>query len=99
MLLWFVLAADSTGVPGLSVLSGSILGIVLLLSLFGWVWFKPAVDDLKDRTAKAEQQRDDLIKVYEVQVIPVLKEVQEKVIPLLQDIKADIREDRLRRDR
>lgn len=77
----------SEAIPGLSLLSSSVLGLVIILALFGWVWFKPAVEELKERAEKAERQRDDLIKTYEDEIIPVLRDVSEQVLPTLADTK------------
>lgn len=90
-----MLAAE--GVPGLDVLGGSVLGIVLLLLLLGWLWAKPAVDNLKERAEKAEAQRDALIDTYQGVVIPALTEantgtsravaVIEEVRPLMVEVR------------
>jgi hypothetical protein len=79
-------SADGSGgeaIPGLSYLSSTALGIIILLALFGWVWFKPAVEEIKASRDRAERQRDDLIKTYEDEIIPVLREVQTQLIPVL----------------
>lgn len=87
-----MIAADGSGggeaIPGLSLLSSSVLGLVIILALFGWVWFKPAVEELKERAIRAERQRDDLITTYEHEIIPVLREVQALLLPTLVDTKA-----------
>jgi hypothetical protein len=80
-----VLAAE---VPGLDILGGSVIGIILLLSLFGYIWFKPSIDRLIADKEKAETQRDALVAVYETQVIPVLSDVQHKVLPALTELRA-----------
>lgn len=88
--------ADST-VPGLDLLGGTTLGIVLLLLLLGWLWAKPAVDNLKNENARilseklrVEEQRDALIGVYQDQVIPVLKDVNAQVLPELKTLSAAV---------
>lgn len=85
-----MIGADGGGgeaIPGLSLLSSSVLGLVIILALFGWVWFKPAVEELKERALKAEKQRDDLIKTYEDEIIPVLREVQMVLLPTMLEAK------------
>lgn len=85
-----MIGADGGGgeaIPGLSLLSSSVLGIVIILALFGWVWFKPAVEELKERASRAERQRDELIKTYEDEIIPVLRQVSEQFLPTLVDTK------------
>lgn len=51
------------------------LGLVVVALLFGWLWAKPAVQQLIARAEKAEAQRDALISLYEQKVLPVLSEV------------------------
>jgi uncharacterized membrane protein len=95
-----ILIAEGSGgesIPGLQYLSQTVLGIIVLLALFGWVWFKPAVEELKERAARAERQRDDLLKTYEAEIIPVLREVQGQMLPLLGSISQTLRD--LDRDR
>lgn len=90
-----VLAAE--GVPGLDVLGGSVLGVVVLLVLLGWLWAKPAVDGLKADKERAEAQRDALIEAYQSEIIPALRDanagaarlvqVVEEVRPLMVEVK------------
>lgn len=69
-----------------SLIQFGVLGIILMLVLFGFLWAKPSVDRLiKDKEA-AEKQRDDLLSVYQTQVIPVLTEVKDHVVPGLRDV-------------
>lgn len=63
-----------------------VFGVVVVLGLFGWIWFKPAVDRLLKDKDKVEAQRDSLIEVHENTTLPVLKDVNDKVIPALQDL-------------
>lgn len=87
-----VAAADPT-----DLVQFGVLGIILLLILAGWLWAKPAVDDLKDRLAKTESQRDALIEVYEREVIPALRDATsgamrsvsavEGITPVLTEVK------------
>lgn len=84
-------------IPGLDVLGGSVLGIVLLLLLFGWLWAKPAVDGLKERAERAEAQRDALVEAYQHEIIPSLRDansaisnavrVLEETKPILTEVK------------
>lgn len=64
------------------------LGLFIALALFGYVWFKPAVDQLKADKAEIAAQRDALLKVNEEKVIPLLGElsrVVSTVLPALTD--------------
>jgi hypothetical protein len=64
-------------------------GLIIALMLMGWLWAKPAVDDLKDRTKRAEDQRDQMLKVYEDMIIPKLvatDEVLTSMKPVLLDV-------------
>lgn len=47
-------------------------GSVVLLALFGYVWFKPAVDELRGRAERAEGQRDTLIGTLTTDVNPAM---------------------------
>lgn len=87
--LGLLLTAESGGeaIPGLALLSQTVLGLMIILALFGWVWFKPSVEELKDRASRAEAQRDGLIKTYEDEIIPVLREVSNQVLPVLSEAK------------
>lgn len=69
-----------TAVPGLDVLSSSVIGLVLVLSLFGWIEFKPSVSRLVADKERAEAQRDALVQQFQDDVIPVLTEVQRELM-------------------
>lgn len=72
-------------------------GSVVLLALFGWIWFKPGVSDLQARLLKTEAQRDALIEVYQDEIMPALRDatlgvsrtvdVVEEAVPLLREVK------------
>lgn len=51
-----------------------VLGVIVTLILFGWLWAKPAVDRLAKDKERAEAQRDALIDVYQREVIPALRD-------------------------
>lgn len=71
-------------------------GAVVILAIFGYVWFKPAVRVLIDRAERAEAQRDALIETYQDEVIPALRDanagvrevvdVLRRVVPILDRI-------------
>ena len=61
-----------------------VLGVILMLVLFGYLWAKPAVDEIKaqvitERTGRerAEAQRDSLIETYQTEVLPTLRAASE----------------------
>lgn len=71
-------------------LNFGVLGLVMLALLTGFLWPKPSVDRvLKDKEI-AEAQRDAMLQVYEQRVIPLLSEVQSKMIPALADMAGKI---------
>jgi hypothetical protein len=86
MTYWAAAALLAADVPGLDVLGGSVIGIVLLLSLFGYIWFKPSIDRLIADKEKAEAQRDALVDIYETKVIPVLSDVQARILPAMEKL-------------
>jgi hypothetical protein len=61
-----------TGFNPLTLLNFGVLGILVALLLFGWLWPKHAVDDLKKDKAKAEERSDAMIKAWQEQVLPAL---------------------------
>ncbi len=74
-------AASTGGQSPLDFLQYGVLGLIIVAILFGWLWAKPSVDQLKADKAKTELQRDGLIEAYENKIIPVLAEVQQNFIP------------------
>lgn len=73
-----------------------VLGVVVLLGLLGWIHFKPSVDDIKaerDRAladkAKAEAQRDEMAKVLQDRLLPVIGDfitTTRSLLPILQEL-------------
>lgn len=83
---------DPTGL-----LQTSVIGVMLLLMVLGWVWPKPSVDQLKADKEKAEAQRDALLLVMQEKVIPALHDasasqtrsaevITEKLLPILERV-------------
>lgn len=69
-----------------------VLGLVVVGFLVGFIWARPAVNQLiKDKEA-AERQRDQLIDTYEKKVIPLLQEVDEKLLPAMSEVLVGVRE-------
>lgn len=63
------------------------LGLIVLALLFGYLWSKPSVDDLKEQLRKTEKQRDDSVELWNTTVIPLLQDFNEatkSLIPILQ---------------
>lgn len=69
-----------------SLIQYGVLGVVLILVLFGYLWAKPSVDRVLEDKAKVEKQRDDLLDLYQNEVIPVLREVKDHVVPGLNKV-------------
>ena len=61
-------------VPVPSWLGELAFGAIVVLAVFGYVWFKPAVNSLMERVEKAETQRDALIETYQDEIIPALRD-------------------------
>lgn len=70
------------------------LGLMIVGALFGLVWFKPAVDQLKADKAALQAQVDAMVKVNEEKVIPLLGElsaVVSEVLPALTDAARELK--------
>lgn len=73
-------------------LNFGVLGLVMLALLTGFLWPKPAVERvMKDKEA-AEAQRDAMLDVYEERIIPLLSEVQSKMIPAMTELAGKVSE-------
>jgi hypothetical protein len=58
--------------PIMTLVQYGALGLVVIALLAGWLWAKPAVEQLRRDKDKAEAQRDKLIELMTTQVIPVI---------------------------
>lgn len=85
-------SGSSSGQSPLDFLQYGVLGLVIVAILFGWLWAKPSVDQLKADKDNTEVQRDALIDAYETQIIPVLAEVQQKFIPAVMGMTESVKE-------
>ena len=54
-----------------------VLGMVIAAALFGWIWFKPAVDNLLDRLERLEKKLDDREDFIRTIVMPAVSESNE----------------------
>jgi hypothetical protein len=73
------------------------LGLVILALLAGWLWAKPAVQQLIKDKERAEQQRDELIKQMDQRIVPVLSEFTSSartLAPLLEEVIRRLPDDR-----
>jgi hypothetical protein len=59
----------------LDLIQFGVLGAMLLLVIFGWLWSKPSVDRILEDKRRVEAQRDAMVEAYEKQVIPALTQV------------------------
>lgn len=80
---------QSSGGSPLDFIQYGILGLVIAALLLGWLWAKPAVDRLIADKEKAEEQRNDLLKVYEEKIMPALIQstsVTTSLIPVMEEV-------------
>lgn len=54
-----------------------VLGLVIAAALFGWIWFKPAVDNLLNRLERLEKKLDDREDFIRTVVMPAVSESNE----------------------
>lgn len=50
------------------------LGAIIIALLFGWLWARPAVQQILADKQRAEEQRDEMIRQWETRVLPLLSE-------------------------
>lgn len=91
--MWFFILAQEAAASGSDPLSlflqYGLPGLVIAALILGWLWAKPAVDTIKQRADRAEQQRDELVRVYEDKILPALTEnvqVNRELKPILLDV-------------
>lgn len=64
-------------------------GLVIAALLVGLLWAKPAVDRLLRDKEKAENQRDELLRVYEEKMLPALADsivITRDLKPVIQEV-------------
>ena len=79
---------ESTDFVGL-LLDYGIPGIIIAALLFGLLWAKPAVDRLIADKERVENQRDELLRVYEEKLLPALADsivITRDLKPIMQDV-------------
>lgn len=54
-----------------------VTGLVIAGALFGWIWFKPAVDNLLNRLERLEKKLDDREDFIRTVVMPSIAESNE----------------------
>lgn len=59
-----------------------VLGIILMLVLFGFLWAKPSVDRIIKDKERAEAQRDAMIETYEEKIIPLLADLNLRLLEI-----------------
>lgn len=68
-------------------------GLVIAALLLGFLWAKPAVDRLITDKERAENQRDELLRVYEEKMLPALADsivITRDLKPVIQDVTATL---------
>lgn len=93
---WFAQTPSTSTDPILDFVQYGVLGLVIIALLVGWLWAKPAVlqiikdkERADERADRAESQRDELLKQYEEKVLPVLTESirsARQLTPLLEEV-------------
>lgn len=79
------IAAGTETIPGQSyLLQLGVAGIVLLLIFIGWLWPKPAVDDLKKDLERLRSQVDGLMTDW-LKVMPLLDRTNETLMRLKEE--------------
>jgi hypothetical protein len=71
--MWLLLEAAPTNDP-LGFIQYGILGIILMLILTGYLWPKPAVDELKKNHELERQEWNDILKPSLVTMLAEVKE-------------------------
>lgn len=82
------MTAQAAGSP-LDFVQYGVLGLVIVSLLLGWLWAKPAVDQLRADYQRVVQQRDDLFRMMEAKVVPALLEsttITSALKPVLEDV-------------
>lgn len=79
-------AAGATGNDPTALIQFGVLGVILMLILFGFLWAKPSVDRILVDKDRAEKQRDELIDLYHQQIVPLLVETKDKTLPLMTEL-------------
>lgn len=59
-----------------------VLGLIVLAFIIGWIVPKPSHEALRKDLEKRDEQLREMVKVYEEKVIPVLTEVNNKLVDL-----------------
>lgn len=73
---------------------GVILAVLIFGSIFGYIWFKPAVDELKVRLKQSDATNDRLINSYESEAIPALVEAIQAIKGVTQVLEEQARSHR-----
>ena len=84
-----LLAQEAPGGSPLDFIQYGVLGLVIAALLLGWLWAKPAVDQIITDKLKAEAQRDALLATYESKLMPALAESTAAISslrPVLQEV-------------
>jgi hypothetical protein len=74
------MGSDSQLGPLTDLLQYGILGLILLLTALGKIWWWPAVRELLDRLDRTEKKLDRHQDLYETVVIPTLKDASNAII-------------------
>lgn len=74
-------ADTTTDLGPLTQLTGyGVIGLILLLTAMGKVWWYPAVKDILERLDRTERKLDRHQELYESVVIPTLKDASDAIV-------------------
>lgn len=95
--MWLAQTPTGASDPILTLVQYGALGLVVVALLVGWLWARPAVQQLIKDKERAEDQRDELLKQYEEKVLPVVSEntrAARQLSPLLEEVIRRLPDDR-----
>lgn len=89
-----LLAQETTSGTPLDFIQYGVLGLVIVSLLLGWLWAKPAVDQLRKDKERAEAQRDALMATTQenIRALAQTSQVNEAMRPVLGEVVSLLKE-------